>query len=77
MDPELLQVSNGNPINGQREVGELIREAAGARAESQPGCRRCPRLWRLNVDQARRAQRSVVLPLVLWSVKTPEASTTV
>jgi hypothetical protein len=24
------------------------------------------------VDQARRAQRSVVVPLVLWSVKTPE-----
>jgi len=27
------------------------------------------------VDQARSAQRSVVLPLMLWSVKTPEAST--
>ena len=45
MDPELLQVSNGNPINGQREVGELIREAAGARAELSRGVARCPRLW--------------------------------
>jgi hypothetical protein len=46
----------------------------GAALSHIRGLRATSRHWDV-VDQARRAQRSVILPLVLWSVKTPEVST--
>jgi hypothetical protein len=65
MDPEPLRASNGYAINGQRQVGELVREASGARAELSRGVAVSLGGGAFNVDQwdqDRRAPRNGARP---------------